>query len=76
MSYITSRGEDNRNSKLTEQDVLRIRELRASGYRLKVIAGMFNVSASTVRCVAIGRAWAHILENASQNEASVLGTKR
>lgn len=48
-------GERNGNSKLTVDDVAKIRAM--SGHALKAIAGIFGVSYRTVRDIRIGRTW-------------------
>ena len=53
-----ARGESSGKHKLSEADVLRIRELIAEGVSLNSIAGLYNVSFTSIRYIAIGKNWA------------------
>lgn len=53
------KGEKHPGHKLTESEVLNIRELKGQ-YTQKYIAGMFNVSYATVKKIMQRRLWAHI----------------
>ena len=48
-------------AKLTETDVIKIRESRADGVSLRCIAEQFGVSQSNVRAIVEGRTWRHLL---------------
>ncbi len=54
---IYKKGEENFNSKLTNKDVLKIRELRKSGYKLKYIGDLFNITTSNVSCICLNKSW-------------------
>lgn len=55
------RGEDHGCAKLTEEDVIRIRELHASGsYMNTEIAALFNVDKSTIGLIVKRKVWKHI----------------
>lgn len=54
------RGEKSGMSKLTNKDVINIRELISSGIRTSEIAKIKNVSWSTISCIKKGRTWKHI----------------
>lgn len=56
---VDQRGERNGHSKLTKEDVLKIKEL-LSIYNNKEIASMFNVTHSTISCIRVGKTWRHI----------------
>jgi len=54
-------GEKNGNAKLSEQEVLELRRLHATGiYTQAVLAERFRVSQQHVSSVASGRRWAHV----------------
>jgi hypothetical protein len=53
-------GESNHNAKLTEEQVLAIRQMRADGVQLKVIAARFGVSHKLVCSITLRRKWKHI----------------
>ncbi len=55
-----ARGERSGASKITEADVLRIRERRTARETFNSIAKDFNVTLSHVRAIAEGLAWAHV----------------
>lgn len=54
------RGERSGTAKLTERDVLRIRELRSTGKPLPQIAAMFGIAFQTVSSIALGKTWKHL----------------
>jgi predicted transcriptional regulator len=54
-------GENHPFALLTELKVSEIRELRASGLKLRVIAEMYGVSMSVVSGVVYGNNWKHLL---------------
>jgi len=57
----SSVGSNNPFSKLTEEDVKKIKELlRAKRYKQKEIAKMFNVSPSNIRSIKKGISWGHV----------------
>ncbi len=53
-------GSRNPRSKLSVNEVLRIRELRASGVGAGTIALKFGVSKNTIISIGTGRIWRHI----------------
>jgi len=53
-------GEDRQDSKLTEDDVRKIRRRRRRGESFGSIAKDFPVSRSNIRMVAIGATWKHV----------------
>ena len=54
------RGEDHPSSKLTEIDVLKIREKLNNGELVKNIAIDFNISKDTIRAINNGKLWSHM----------------
>lgn len=57
---IKSSGENNKNSKLTENDVMKIKYLIIDGMILKDIAKLFNISYSTIGKIKRNESWKHI----------------
>ncbi len=55
-----TRGERTGTHKLTEHQVVQIRELVATGMMHKFVAERFGVSRSTVTHIANGRGWTHV----------------
>lgn len=56
-----SKGEEHYNAKLTEDEVLQIRSLYASGkYDYHELAKMFKVHASTIKAIILRHNWKHI----------------
>ena len=53
-------GEKNGNAKLTEEDILKIKNLIKQGYIQGYIAGMFNVSDSRISKIKHERTWVNI----------------
>lgn len=53
-------GAEHGHSKLTEEQVLKIRELRATGIKNIDIAKMFGVSQSMVSKIGLGHYWRHL----------------
>lgn len=53
-------GIKNPSSKLTESDVLKIRELYKNGYGCRKIANIFNIGKSTAIDIKHKRTWTHI----------------
>lgn len=57
-----NRGEGNGQSKLTEEDVVKIKGLLNEGGRTQTeIAGMFNVSRRTIGFIKSGERWGHVI---------------
>lgn len=54
------KGEDNAFSKLTEEQVKEIRNLRSSGMTLTRIAKQYSIAETTVSQIANYRSWKHI----------------
>ena len=55
-----ARGTEITISKLNEDLVRGIREVRKTGLSLRVIGEQFGVSHTTVRRICVGRMWAHV----------------
>lgn len=53
-------GENNYTAKLTNEEVLRIRELKRMGSKTKALAKMFNVSIGTISSIVANRKWRHL----------------
>jgi hypothetical protein len=53
-------GERNRNARLTEADVLRLRDRFAAGDTPKTLAAEFGITAGTVNRIVRGEQWAHV----------------
>lgn len=64
-SQRSQRGEKNHAAKLTESDVLEIRELFLDGVSTKTLAKNFRVHLTTVNRIISGRSWAHVRKNIS-----------
>jgi hypothetical protein len=56
----TARGRRQGNAKLTEPQVLEIRQLAAQGYAYPAIAALYGVNARTVGSAARGDQWRHV----------------
>lgn len=54
------RGENNKSSKLTSKDILKIRRLSLEGMTQKNISLQFNVQRSTIACIVNYITWKHI----------------
>jgi hypothetical protein len=54
------KGEDNHNSKLTERQVRKIRELRLAGWSLPKLGEKFGVSHPSISAIVHRRTWRHI----------------
>lgn len=54
------RGEEIRTSKLKEEDIIRIRELRKEGKTLKEIGNMYGISFQQVSRIVRGEHWKHL----------------
>jgi group I intron endonuclease len=59
------RGSNSSNSKLTEEEVIKIKKLIKEGYPLIKIAKMFKVDDSTIGKIKSGKHWKHIGEDVS-----------
>lgn len=53
-------GSLNARAKLTESDVVRIRERRRNGALLRTLAADFGVSMAKISQIALGRCWRHV----------------
>jgi hypothetical protein len=53
-------GANHHQAKLTPKQVLKIREARASGSTLKVLATKFKVSMQTIHRIANLQSWSHL----------------
>jgi len=60
VTQVYLKGVRNGRAKLTERDVLAIRELRSSGHTLMAIAPLFGVTYSTVQAIVARKKWGHI----------------
>lgn len=58
----SQRGEQSSQSKLNEQQVRRIREMRSQGMTQQAIADEFGVNRRTVQDIVSGRLWRHLEE--------------
>ncbi len=56
----TARGELNGGSKLTEDDVMQIRDLRVLGLTQQEIGDLFDVSQSMICNILLGKCWQHV----------------
>lgn len=54
------RGEQIKQSKLTEQEVREIVEMRNNGATLHVIAAQYNVAYTTAQSILLGKSWTHV----------------
>lgn len=54
------RGSENHNSKLTEEDVVLIRTLRASGVSLTDLAARFGMQKGHICGICVGNDWRHV----------------
>jgi len=54
------RGEGNGRCKLSKYIVLKMRQLRCRGWKVKDIAELFEIPCSTAGCVINGNAWSHL----------------
>lgn len=80
----THQGIKHHNAKLTEEDVLQIKELIKNGLLQTTIGKMFNISTSIINNIKQGRGWKHIGEDISEiktkerklNEDNVLEIKK
>jgi hypothetical protein len=58
--YSSHPGESNVTSKLNNEKVRRIRQLRAEGMRVKEITAVIGVSLAAIEDVLYGRTWTHV----------------
>lgn len=54
------RGDEHPGAKLTERDVIQIREARMTGVTCAMLADRFNVGSETIRLISTGQAWSHV----------------
>lgn len=62
------KGEEQKNSKLTEQKVVEIRAMRLSGFSFSFLSEKYNVSKRTIGRVVSGKSWSHIPMPAAPKE--------
>lgn len=55
-----AKGERNKSSRLTSQDVIEIRRLHESGVSKRQLSKMFNVGRTTIRSLLSGKTWKHV----------------
>lgn len=53
-------GEKNKNSKLKEADIHKIRSLRKEGFLFKEIASIFNVCSATIERIMQKKSWKYV----------------
>jgi len=53
-------GESNKNSKLTEEIVLKIRSLHEDGYKIRELSELFKISMSHITKIVKREAWKHV----------------
>lgn len=58
--YVAPTGERNAQSKLKNEDVIKIRKLRKQGLTCEALGGEFDVSGSTICQVCNNKAWKHV----------------
>lgn len=58
---ITKQGEECKQSKLTENDILQIRALYKQGYSFKELSLLFNVCRGNISQIIAGKTWKHLL---------------
>lgn len=69
-------GEANGNSRLTGDQVLDIRRMRAAGVKRRIVAEKFGVSTVTVDRIALGEGWTHIRSEPDNDEEPTVSKKR
>jgi IS30 family transposase len=76
MSHWWPCGEDHAQHKLSQAEVIEIRELAREGsWSFREIGEMFGVSKATVSDIKHGRAWAHLWNDATtENEIAASST--
>ena len=57
---LTLKGEENRNSKLKDIDVVKIHSLLQNGTTIKELSESYNVSYSTIDGIRTNRYWKHL----------------
>ena len=60
MRLSARRGENNSISKLSEIDIINIRELKKSGISQRKIAMQYNVVKNTIASIINGKTWSHV----------------
>lgn len=63
----SQRGSNNPNAKLTELDILKIKEMLTQNIKIKKIAEFFNVSSTTISDIKANKKWKHVKINESLN---------
>lgn len=58
--YARLRGEQNGNSRLTSEEVVRIKELLSCGLTQREIAARYKVTRTTISLIKRGLRWAHV----------------
>jgi len=61
MGLKTQKGIKNNMSKLTDSDIINIRNLIREGLTNIKISKLYNVTPSNISCIRTGRTWSHIL---------------
>jgi hypothetical protein len=56
------KGEENSQSKLTEEEAKKIPELRANGMSVRHIAELYGVSVKTIYSILSGKRWKHLVK--------------
>lgn len=64
-------GENNSSSKLTEEDVIRIKAMIRDGLSNHYISSLFNVKPNTISRIRNGKRWSHITIDSKEGDASV-----
>lgn len=59
-------GESNHRRKLTNQQVIEIRQLSVAGVAQRVIAGQFGVQREAISKIVLGKRWQHLLTDAGR----------
>lgn len=57
---VPKKGEESGRSKLSEQDIIKIRELRAKGFTQVQLANKFNISRWNIRAIINNESWKHL----------------
>ncbi len=68
--YVTFKGEQHSNAKLTEREVREIRRLVSSGKRgiQAKLSRRFKVDPSTISCIKLGKLWAHLSNESNKQQ--------
>lgn len=56
------RGEQVNTAKLTDSDVIKIRQLYFKGINLQTLSAQFNVTATNIACIVKYKTWKHVKE--------------